>query len=131
MTLCTLRRLVALGAATATSAFAGTLGFHIGSWHDRGGLNNVNPGIYYKTDGNFVVGTYRNSFKVQSSYLGYVIDEGPFALIVGGVTGYDNALISPLVVPSVSYRGVRVSVAPKFQGVNEITCVHLSYEFKF
>lgn len=115
----------------AVTASAGTMGLDIGSWHSRPGFNNFNPGVYYIADNRVAFGTYYNSYRRQTVWAGYAFENGPFALVVGGATGYDYAPITPVVAPGLVYSGFRLTIVPKVSKVNDVTAVHLSYEFKF
>ena len=123
--------LIALLAVLTTATQAGTVGVHLGSWHDEPGYNNFNPGVYYIGDEGYVVGTYYNSERHQSVYAGGVMEHGPFALMVGAVTGYENSPLMLYAVPSVKAFNFRLSWIPKVGSVNTVNVLHLSYEFKF
>ena len=89
--------------AGATSTFAGTVGLHLASVHipARSAYNNVNPGVYYRSDAGWTTGAYRNSLSKTSVYAGYTLQYGRFGLTAGGATGYQQT-VQPLLVPSVS-----------------------------
>lgn len=125
-----LSTLLFLGAALVpTLAQADTVGIHLGTYHDKPGFQSINPGLYYKTDDQWVVGGYYNSMSKMSFYGGYVFEHGPFALVAGGVTGYKYPLV-PMLVPSIQYFGVRASFVPAIKGLIDANAIHLSYEFK-
>ena len=46
------------------------IGLHVVSLHSSPGLNNTNPGVYVKTQAGYTAGTYFNSERRQSFYLG-------------------------------------------------------------
>lgn len=131
---------------------AQTMGLHMFSVHahkyDAIGAtnwNNNNPGAYIKWDNGVVVGTYYNSIRKQSSYVGYTIPlSDNIDVVVGAVTGYYGAVPSgtygtkkvlPMVVPSVHFplidnmRG-RVHFIPK-TGKYAAAAVHFSIEASF
>ena len=74
------------------------IGLHVFSLHSQPNFNNINPGVYCDT-GNFIVGTYLNSEKKQSVYIGKNFQGENFGLMIGGVTGYVKK-ITPAIVPS-------------------------------
>ena len=93
-------------------------------------LNGTNPGLYimYK---DWVVGDYYNSYKKNTTWVGYNLHtDDPLSLIVGGATGYYKKCpmcttqITPMIVPTYKFgNGIRLSI-PNLQGI------HLSYEWK-
>lgn len=106
-----------------------TIGLHLGSMHfPAKDFNNVNPGIYIKTENNYVAGGYYNSIRKPSFYLGKNFEYKMFSLTVGGVTGYDRLPITPLILPSVKLGDVRITVVPPVAGISAV--VHVSYEWK-
>ena len=106
-----------------------TIGFHLGSIHfPNKDFNNINPGIYLKTENNYVAGGYYNSIRKPSFYVGKNFEYKNFSIIVGGVTGYDRAIITPLVLPSVKLWDFRLTVVPPVAGISSV--VHFSYEWK-
>lgn len=117
------------------SAHAQTVGIHTISAHTNGGMNNVNPGVYVRLD-NVTFGTFRNSHRQQSAYLGYTFDrrfgDVSAAVTVGGITGYPAASVMPMVVPSVAYHfgqhAVRVGIVPKPPVHGSSAAVHLMFE---
>lgn len=71
------------------------IGIHLGSIHvPQRDQNNVNPGIYFQTESNWIGGVYYNSLKRTSVYFGKAFEHRvePFTLgiIIGGVTGYED-----------------------------------------
>lgn len=131
---------------TYTKVSVHTVGVHVGSKHwPQAEWNNVNPGVYLRgsinssawaPNGDYVVGSYYNSERRQSAYVGYIVPVAPGVdVIVGGISGYRRATILPMVVPSVHFPLVdnwsaRVSFLPKVEksGAN---VMHLSLERKF
>ena len=73
---------------------------HVGyTRYDRYDFNESNPGLGYVFDSGVAVGFYRNSYGVQSEYLGYnwqtnnrYLNAG---VVVGLVTGYDIPYAMP------------------------------------
>jgi hypothetical protein len=147
-------------ACTPAPAAAQTVGLHIGSAHIPASdhLNNVNPGAYVRYDSGATAGFYRNSYKRLSVYAGWTWERGPFALTVGGITGYKRSdvpctgdrlakgythcwdgsrstALSLLVAPSVALPDVfgitpRVTVLPKIESKGS-TVIHLAVERAF
>jgi hypothetical protein len=140
-------------------ACADTIGLHLATWHSNNAdshLNNINPGVYYKSGSGWTAGYYynsvrRNSFYVGKSYETQGLDGLSAGVIVAVVTGYadyrdslgihqTNAL-RPLIVPSAAYAinqnsRVRLTFLPVLEKRNESIrasgiAFHLSYEKKF
>jgi hypothetical protein len=119
------------------TAHAATIGAHIASQHyPQRDWNNVNPGLYLRTDAGLTFGTYRNSERVQSFYAGWTCERnaGPvsFAATAGLITGYRRATVLPMLVPSVALPAVdgwraRISFVPRFEKSGS-NVVHLSVE---
>jgi hypothetical protein len=119
----------------ATSAFAGTVGLHVGSVHIpyRDAYNNFNPGVYYRADAGWTAGVYRNSLSKTSVYAGYTLQYSRFGLTAGGATGYQQD-IQPLLVPSVTLFTVhgattRIAYVPRVEKRIESHVLHLMLEF--
>lgn len=118
------------------SAQAQTVGIHTISGHTNGGMNNVNPGLYVRLGNNVTFGTFRNSNRRQSAYLGYTAEyrwrDVSVGLTIGGITGYRAAPVMPMVVPSVAYHfgkhAVRVGIVPKPPVHGSSAAVHLMFE---
>lgn len=122
-----------VGAATKT--FAGTVGLHLASVHipARSAYNNVNPGVYYRSDAGWTAGMYHNSLSRPSACAGYTLQYGRFGLTAGGATGYQQT-VQALLVPSVSLftmQGVtaRVAYVPRVEKRIESHVLHLMVEF--
>lgn len=91
-----------------------TVGLHLASIHSDPGFNNVNPGGYLifgdskDPVSGFTMGSYRNSYKLQSSYIGYsksfpFSDRTQLSLQAGFVSGYKQVSglqWSPMIAPS-------------------------------
>ena len=129
------RRLAVLGLWAATAAAsAGTLGAHLASLHfPQNDFNNFNPGIYYRSDGGWTAGAYRNSLRRGSVYAGYTWEFGRFGLTGGGITGYGHG-VQPLLVPSVvlfTHDGVaaRVAYIPRVEKRIGSHVLHLMIEY--
>jgi hypothetical protein len=121
--------------ASATSVFAGTFGLHVASVHipARSAYNNVNPGVYYRSDAGWTAGVYHNSLSKTSAYAGYTLQYGRFGLTAGGATGYQHT-VQALLVPSVTVftlRGVttRIAYVPRVEKRIESHVLHLMVEF--
>lgn len=122
------------------------VGIHVGSYHvekydptARQPWNNHNPGLYGRWN-DIVVGTYYNSIRRQSVYVGYVYPLTSYAdVVVGAVTGYNGPgysakAVMPMVVLSVHFpitNGIegRVHVIPKV-AKGGATAVHFSVEWR-
>jgi hypothetical protein len=120
----------------ASVAQAQTVGIHTISAHTNGGMNNVNPGLYIR-HGGVTFGTYRNSHRKQSAYLGYTWETEQWhsmtvAVTAGAITGYPRASVMPMLVPSVAYHfgqhAVRVGIVPKPPIHGSSAAVHLMFE---
>lgn len=123
------------------------VGLHIGSWHTSKvdhvagrPWNNYNPGIYARWD-NIVVGTYLNSIRKQSYYVGYAYPLFEHVDIVLGVVsgysgpGYKARPVMPMVIPSIhfpisdSVHG-RINIAFGI-GKGSATAVNFAVEYRF
>jgi len=109
------------------------IGYHIATAHDaspqyRLRANEANPGLYAQCD-SVVIGAYYNTQRRASVYAGKAIRVAPsLELIVGGVTGYTYAPVTPMVM--LSYRlsdGTRLSFIPTTP--QNVGGLHLSKEF--
>lgn len=115
-------------------AQAGTIGLHIGSQHfPAKRYNNVNPGVYYRTDEGWTVGDYRNSLRRNSFYAGYTWKFGQLDVTTAAVTGYFHK-VQPLLVPSWSlftYQGItpRLAYIPRVEKKIGSHVVHLMIEY--
>ena len=129
---------VALGLSAGLTRAQTIVGIHTVSVHTEKGYNNTNPGVYLSIDG-YTAGTYYNSERHQTYYvgynfageLGYGLDWG---LTLGLATGYERSKVVPMLVPSVSLNlgnnfAVRLSAIPPFAKSPGVA--HLSFERKF
>lgn len=125
-------------------------GMHIGSKHfPAHDWNNRNPGIYLTgevsglstsysqwANGRWVAGTYYNSERKESFYVGRILPVfDNLDVVVGAITGYKAYAVMPMVVPSVHFRVVgnwsaRIHYLPKVAS-DGAHVVHLSIERKF
>lgn len=122
------------------------VGLHLGSYHDRGNLNDFNPGVYIRKN-NFVAGGYYNSVKKNSFYLGYMLEtETPnlpvvdsVGILVGGITGYKKDIeiagFTPVAIPSARFDltedfSMRLAFVPK-TSMTKANVVHFSVEKSF
>lgn len=134
-----LRTLLLSAALLSTTAlYADTIdavGMHVGSQHfPAKDFNNSNPGIYIKMKSGLTAGTYYNSERRVSVYVGQTYDWGPMSVTLGGITGYKMAVM-PMVVPSIRLlrnetTSVRIAVLPKIEKQGA-TVVHLMLEYKY
>lgn len=124
-----------------------TVGVHVGSLHSNNrdnvagrNWNNVNPGLFVRRD-NVVVGTYYNSIRKESFYVGYVYSVTDWLdVTIGAVSGYaapgySAKPVMPLVVPSVHFD-VMHNVAARIHLIPQVSkggasAVHLSMEYRF
>jgi hypothetical protein len=88
--------LALLALAFHLGAQAQTIGLHLVSAHQHGGLNGINPGVYVRFGNGATVGTYRNSYRRQSTHPAWTFETEPAsgfsaALTVGAITGYGVA----------------------------------------
>lgn len=105
-------------------AHSQTIGVHVYTAHAfNQHLQNVNPGLYYRTNEGWEVGAYRNSYDRPSIYVGKQFEIGPVSVLVGLATGYKGQCpigcyaLTPAVVPSVKWKALRLS-APNLQGIH-------------
>ena len=112
------------------------IGVHLGTVHtniDPGYTpNNINPGIYLETSGNYMVGAYYNSDRKSTIYVGKALHYGNAQLMVGLATGYSRPVV-PAIIPAYN-----VPLAKDFYGkiwyvpkVNSgAEAVHFSIEWR-
>jgi hypothetical protein len=109
---------------------AETYGLHLASYHTAPGNNNVNPGLYVRTDGALSVqtGAYYNSLRRSTVYGMANATYHAVTVSLGAATGYRSDVVPML---AVSYRADhwRLSYVPKFGTLNKGHVLHLSYEF--
>jgi hypothetical protein len=92
-----------------------TVGLHVGTLHNKPGLNGANPGAYLRTDRGATLGAYHNSLGRQSVYAAWSFDYrvARYVIVtgtVGAVSGYDSRA---LVVPGIAFgdkRRIRLSL---------------------
>lgn len=109
-----------------------TVGLHLGtkhfsqnkvsSKHAQGTWNDFNPGVYVKLQNGMTFGTYYNSERKQSTYVGRTFSKNltqnlEIAATVGIISGYNKSVL-PLVLPTVAYKfhqdfAARVGFVPK------------------
>ena len=129
------------GACLSTPAQAieapAVIGLHLGTLHSQRGLCDVNPGAYAVWRSGFTAGAYKNSeCQKVSLYSGWTCQTtGPVrvGLTAGLITGYRQAPVLPLLVPSLTVdvsltTAVRATFVPKIEkrGTNAL---HFSIEF--
>lgn len=152
-------RLYAALAAASLLAFctrseADTLGIDTLSVHlPQQGQDDFNPGAYYRFDNGAGFGAYHNSMRRVSVWVGWSWASGPFAMTLGGITGYQRknvevacgpgftycyraegaspGAIAPLIAPSVSLPAVlgitpRIVFMPGIRGASNV--FHLTLE---
>lgn len=97
-----------------------TIGVHLASIHDREGYNGDNPGIYYKDTSGFTIGTYYNSERRTSNYIGYTQSYTYFDISYLCITGYNKSIL-PAIIPSVKFGPVRVFAVVNPLGASAIS----------
>jgi len=106
------------------------LGLHTVTYHSANidCDNGNNPGLYYgNTDSGLVLGTYYNSCRKQSYYVGYITpDWRGLSVVADLVTGYVLP-VTPRIYPSLAMGPFRLSGGK--WGPYEV--VHLSMEVRF
>jgi hypothetical protein len=116
------------------------IGLHLASYHsDRPTrqdvvteYNNVNPGLYVKSECGLMAGVYRNSIERTSVYLGYAYEPRGLPVFVSAAvsTGYYDT-VTPIVMAGVKIGQFRIGYIPKFSKMNDTHVVHLMFERKF
>lgn len=117
------------------------LGVHLWSKHfpDNLGYENRNMGMYVQR-GDWLAGTYHNSERRQSWYVGYqhrLVADWPIYVTIGAISGYrpeQRVDVLPLVAPSIKLPVTRevsvgVTVLPKLKGVMDAGVAHLTVEY--
>ena len=110
---------------------------HVGSWHDRGGFDNLNVGAALRWSSGLTVGGFRNSIGRPSWYGGIVrpLFESralQLELMVGAITGYsDSSPVDVVAVPSLGWHlsprnTLQVVFVPRF--VIPANAVHVMFE---
>lgn len=116
-------------------------------FHNNGEHNNVNPGLFYRFDNQFIVGAYNNSHRKLSTFWAYSIpihslsprlggNELTLGVILGVVTGYEEKKLQPAVLLNAEYPigrlwgnrnlTMHLDVMPKDRGA-----LSLSFGYKF
>jgi len=94
------------------------LGLHLASQHTTGGYNNLNPGVYARTECGLIAGTYYNSQRRHSAYVGYTYEPRklPVFAALALTTGYSNPRTGHryAIVP-IPMAGVRVPLDDAWQ----------------
>ena len=87
---------------TETFGKVDRIGVHTLTRHDPGyGANDINLGVFVVTDKNYTIGTYYNSIRKQSYYVGMSTNEWYRVTITGAlVTGYWWA-VTPVIIQSI------------------------------
>lgn len=130
-----------LGLCCTAHAEVTAIGLHTVTYHSRspahGEWNNVNPGLYAKTDSGYVFGTLKNSEFKQSFYAGLIWETKKVHglsghLTAGAITGYAKP-VQPLLSFGVSYAvtdcfAVQLNYLPKPPKTGS-SAVHLSLEW--
>jgi hypothetical protein len=111
-------------------AHAETYGLHLASYHTAHGNNNVNPGLYVRTDGDLSVqaGAYHNSLRRATVYGMANASLGAVTVSLGAATGYRRDVV-PMVALSYRVGHWRLAYVPKFGELNKGHVFHSTYEF--
>jgi hypothetical protein len=114
------------------------VGLHLASHHSLPGYNNSNPGVYVKTTEGYTAGTYYNSERRQTFYLGRTFEAQlvPWlsaGVTVGAITGYRPSPVLPMAIPSVRVPlagdvSARVAYVPPIEKKG-VSTVHFALEF--
>jgi hypothetical protein len=112
------------------------VGLHIGSYHESPGFNNANPGIFFRTENDYIIGAYYNSVENPTVYVVKDI-KAPgrldhFSVAVGLATGYQYAPLTP--VATFNYRfdnGFGLTHVPHVAKINNGAVYHLTYSRGF
>ena len=113
------------------------VGLHLATWHSEPGFESVTPGWYLRTGSGWTAGAYRNSYGRASVYAGrtWQTADGRWALTAAGVTGYPQAAVRVVAVPSVRLgngaAAARLAYLPKPPGGHGTHTVHLALERHF
>lgn len=98
---------------------------------------SATTGVYARAPNGGTFGAYTNSYGKPSAYAGWTFETADrrFALLVGGVTGYERAAVLPLIVPSVRFEiaqrtALRIAGAPRFEK-NGASVLHVALERAF
>jgi hypothetical protein len=110
--------LLTLALIAAPAVHAGTIGAHLASWHDQPGFNNINPGLFYRSDAQYnttgllpdvgtsqSVGMYKNSLNRTTAYVAGNVEWGRTMLTLGLGTGYPAIAIGHIGGESISLIG--------------------------
>ena len=139
-----MKYLVALLLMMANICYADSIGIHLWSKHHPSNdyQNNDNYGMYYKSS-DYEIGYYRNTLRRNSFYAGKNYSYGQIDFFVGGITGYKREgcncqtdgfspwVVTPIIVPSIRFQNLRVSIVPNFSPFSPIGVIHTSLEFEF
>jgi hypothetical protein len=81
--------------------------------HFSSGFHTKTPGIYAIVDDSIVIGVVHNSIGNRSFYTGWKFD-GPLKtdILVGGITGYPNRPVNPLLTIGKSWGPMRAQFIP-------------------
>ena len=119
------------------------IGLHLVSQHTEPGYNNVNPGVYVRSECGITAGVYKNSFRRGSVYISYSYDpkDLPIWASVGAITGYrklpgTNFRLSPLAIVGLKtpeYKGYRLRLGyiPHVEPMTHTNVFHLMLEKEF
>ena len=112
------------------------LGLHLATAHiPQRDFNNINPGIYVRTECNVQLGAYVNSEatlpyrRSPVSFYAMKMFEGErFYAGVGVVTGYAEARVAPMAAVGVKIDKLRISFIPQYSKQSS-SAIHFSFEF--
>ncbi len=126
---------IALALAASARAEPERVGLHMLSAHQHAGYEAFTVGAYGVWSGGLTAGALRNSERRLSLYLGqtWETSDRQWSLTVGGITGYRETCLSPLLVPSFRTRltqdlALRLSAIPKPPRTGGSAAAHVSIE---
>lgn len=101
-------------------------------------INNTNPGIGYRNDDGYSIGTYFNSYNFRTFYATKDFMYNDYAgVVVGAVTGYKPAtglLITPMIagivkIPLTKEITANILLMPKVGNLAGVAHLAISYKF--
>jgi len=101
-------------------------------------INNTNPGIGYRNDSGYAIGTYFNSYNFRTFYVTKDFMYNDYVgIVAGAVTGYKSStgmLITPMVagtvkIPLTKEITANILLMPKVGKLAGVAHLALSYKF--
>lgn len=109
-------------------------GIHTLSYHaPKREFNNVNPGVYWRSEDGMQAGVLKNSFRKRTLYLGQNYEVWKADVMLGGALGYPQSPVVPLVAVSkrmnLDYNsGLRFAALGSWTEGKPGVVLHLMYE---